>query len=114
MLLARIASDAVLDDAYEWLCHRRRDYPADADVWSFRRIEKGFDFLGYHFSRDGLTVAKATIERFLERAARLYEQERERPEGPTWIGKYVPRWNGWAGGYSGGAKISRLKDSFPS
>jgi len=28
---------AVLDDAYEWLCHRRRDYPADADVWSFRR-----------------------------------------------------------------------------
>ena len=39
------------------------------------RIEKGFDFLGYHFSRTGLTVAKATIERFVERASRLYEQE---------------------------------------
>ena len=78
------------------------------------RIEKGFDFLGYHFSRDGLTVAKATIERFLERAARLYEQERERPEGPTRFGMYVPRWNGWAGSYSGSAKASRLNDSFPS
>ncbi len=33
----RLASDAVLDVAYGWLCHRRRDYPADADVWSFRR-----------------------------------------------------------------------------
>ena len=36
-LLDRLASDAVLDAAYEWLCHRRRDYPADADVWSLRR-----------------------------------------------------------------------------
>ena len=43
MLLDQIASDAVLEDAYAWLCHRRRDYPANADVWSFRRdwpIEK--------------------------------------------------------------------------
>ena len=37
MLLDQIASDAILDDAYAWLCHRRRDYPANADVWSFRR-----------------------------------------------------------------------------
>ncbi len=37
MPLARLASDTVLDAAYVWLCHRRRDYPADADVWSFRR-----------------------------------------------------------------------------
>jgi hypothetical protein len=37
MVLARLASDGVLDVAYAWLCHRRRDYPADADVWSFRR-----------------------------------------------------------------------------
>ncbi len=37
MVLARLASDAVLDAAYGWLCHRRRDYPANADVWSFRR-----------------------------------------------------------------------------
>ena len=37
MLLARLASDAVLDAAYEWLCHRRKAYPPNADVWSFRR-----------------------------------------------------------------------------
>ena len=36
-MLNRLASDAVLDAAYGWLCHRRRDYPDDADVWSFRR-----------------------------------------------------------------------------
>ena len=35
------------------------------------RIEKGFDFLGYHFRREGLTVARDTVERFIERAARL-------------------------------------------
>ena len=32
-----ISSDAVLYAVYSWLCKRRRDYPADADVWSFRR-----------------------------------------------------------------------------
>jgi hypothetical protein len=28
------------------------------------RIEKGFDFLGYHFSPEGLSVAEKTIEKF--------------------------------------------------
>ncbi len=43
------------------------------------RIEKGFDFLGFHFSRDGLTVAKKTVERFVARATRPYEQDRKEP-----------------------------------
>ncbi len=62
------------------------------------RIERGFDFLGYHFSRHGLKVAKATIQRFVERAARLYEQEREDRQGSAALGMYVRRWVGWAGG----------------
>ena len=62
------------------------------------RIERGFDFLGYHFSRDGLKVAKATIQRFVERAARLYEQERMGAGAPDALGMYVRRWNGWVGG----------------
>ena len=37
MLIEKIVSDDILDEAYEWLCHRRRDYPANADIWSFRR-----------------------------------------------------------------------------
>ncbi len=36
-ILAELTSDDVLDTAYGWLCKRRRDYPADADVWSFRQ-----------------------------------------------------------------------------
>jgi len=40
-----------------------------------RRIERGFDFLGYHFGPDGRSVAKKTIENFVALAIRLYEQE---------------------------------------
>ncbi len=36
-ILAELTSDEVLETAYGWLCTRRRDYPADADVWSFRQ-----------------------------------------------------------------------------
>ncbi|MCG8423343.1 MAG: hypothetical protein MJE77_36035 [Proteobacteria bacterium] len=35
-LLETIASDAVIDQAYEWLCHRRKKYHEDADVWHLR------------------------------------------------------------------------------
>ena len=34
---AELVSDQVSEQAYAWLCRRRKDYPADADVWSFRR-----------------------------------------------------------------------------
>ena len=40
------------------------------------RIERGFDFLGYHFGPAGLAVAKQTIANFIEKATRLYGQER--------------------------------------
>ncbi len=36
-ILAELTSDGVLDTAYDWLSRRRRAYPADADVWSFRQ-----------------------------------------------------------------------------
>jgi hypothetical protein len=35
--LSRLLSDDVLDAAYAWLCRARRDYPASADIWNFRR-----------------------------------------------------------------------------
>ena len=59
------------------------------------RIEKGFDFLGYHFSRTGLTVAKTTLENFAARAIRLYEQEPGEPLDSSRLGEYVKRWSGW-------------------
>ena len=37
MILAELASDNVLDTAHDCLCRRRRDFPADADVWRFRQ-----------------------------------------------------------------------------
>ena len=35
-LMGEIASDAVLDAAYEWLCRRRREAPSCHDVWHLR------------------------------------------------------------------------------
>ncbi len=35
-MLNAIASNAVLDAAYAWLCEWRRDSPADSDVWTVR------------------------------------------------------------------------------
>ena len=36
-VLTTIASDTTLDAAFAWLCKRRQNYPASADVWDFRR-----------------------------------------------------------------------------
>ncbi len=36
------------------------------------RIERGFDFLGYHFAPEGLTLAKKTITSFATKVLRLY------------------------------------------
>ena len=55
------------------------------------RIERGFDFLGCHFGRDGLSVTKKTIEQFVERAIRLYEQEPGEANGSSRLGVYVRR-----------------------
>ena len=41
--------------------------------------------------------AKATIEKFIERATRLYEQDRKERSGPSRLGMYVRRWVRWAG-----------------
>ena len=59
------------------------------------RIEKGFDFLGYQFSPQGLGLARKTVENFIARATRLYEQERENPQGSSQLGLYVRRWVRW-------------------
>ena len=61
------------------------------------RVEKGFDFLGYCLWPDRLTVAQATVERFLARVTRLYEQEQGRPLRSAPLGSYVRRWVRWTG-----------------
>ena len=56
------------------------------------------NFLGFHFSPEGLLVAEKTIKKFLARAARLYEQEREEPCSSPRLGLYVRRWMRWVKG----------------
>ncbi|NKB87178.1 MAG: reverse transcriptase [Acidobacteria bacterium] len=52
------------------------------------RIERGFEFLGVHFSPAGSRIADSAIERFVQRAARLYKQEPD----PVRLGQYCARW----------------------
>jgi RNA-directed DNA polymerase len=62
------------------------------------RIERGFDFLGYHFSSAGLSVAKQTFTSFIEKASRLYERERWTPSGASPLEMYARRWFTWVKG----------------
>ena len=55
------------------------------------RIAKGFDFLGYWFSPEGLGVAKKTVERMLEKVSRLYEQGADGVRIETYL-KHWWRW----------------------
>ena len=60
------------------------------------RIERGFDFLGYHFSHEGMAVARQTYLNFINKASRLYEQERQGPKGTSPLEMYAKRWLAWA------------------
>ena len=62
------------------------------DKTAIGRIAKGFEFLGYCFSTEGLQVAKKTVDRMLDKVCRLQEQ------GATVerICDYVRRWVSWA------------------
>lgn len=62
------------------------------------RIDKGFDFVGYHLRPGHLGVASEMIQRFFARAGQLYEQELERPKAASKLGVYVQRWWRWARG----------------
>ena len=74
------------------------------------RIERGFDFLGYHFSPAGLTVAAKTIANFIEKASLLYEQKRSAVLAATALEMYVKRWVRWATGGDLYHFLSMLKD----
>ena len=36
LMRLELASDPVIDAAYEWLCRQRRHWPAAADIWDLR------------------------------------------------------------------------------
>ena len=57
-------------------------------------IAKGFDFLGYRFSPDGLRVATKTLANFVARMRQLYEHEPGKSLSAR-LGAYVRRWVRW-------------------
>ena len=73
------------------------------------RIDKGFDFLGYHFSRAGLSIAIKTVERFVKHATQLYEHEQHGSTGTPLFGRYVRRWESWALGGLGEKHKPRIE-----
>ena len=78
------------------------------------KIERGFDFLGYHFSPDGLSLAEKTVHNFDERLSlRCYASGRKsglncgcKPIGLgnilhyvySSVSDYIRRWLTWATG----------------
>ncbi len=54
--------------------------------------------LCYHFGPDGLSVAKKTVENFVARAIRLYEQAPGEAFASARLGLYVRRWGGFRRG----------------
>jgi hypothetical protein len=61
------------------------------------RIARGFDFLGYSFSRVALALAPRTLEKHAARWHRLYEQQKHKaaPVGAAVLDAYVLRWERW-------------------
>jgi len=51
-------------------------------------------------------VAEKTIEKFLVRAVRLYEQEQREPFASPSLGLYVRRWMRWAKGLASPSTLS--------
>jgi hypothetical protein len=59
------------------------------------KVEREFDFLGYRFGRNGLSPAKATLEKFASHIRRLYEQKRGQHDCHASLWQYVKRWIRW-------------------
>jgi RNA-directed DNA polymerase len=80
-ILAQLASDDVLDSAYEWLCRRRRDYSANADVWPsyYASIDHLLllDQLAVHIKdRRGLNLMGQYLRRTSERGGSFWDYEK--------------------------------------
>ena len=69
------------------------------------RIARGFDFLGYWFSPDGLSICWKTVDRMVDKVSRLYEQGADMLRFET----YLKHWWQWV--RSGVDGVLRKDDS---
>ncbi len=86
------------------------------------KIERGFDFLGYHLSPDSLGLAGKTVRSFAERLSlRCYASGRKRgstcgngadgletisDHGYSSVSDYIRRWLTWVNGGLNGIRVS--------
>jgi hypothetical protein len=59
------------------------------------RIEKGFDFLGYQFGQEKITVSKRTLQNHIRRLMQLYEQKKHLPNWKMLLDDYRQHWVTW-------------------
>ncbi len=75
------------------------------------RAEKGFEFLGYKFSPNGLEIAKKTLDNLKANISkRLYEpKQRSRDETIEVVSRYLARWKSWVLGGLGKIEIEIIQ-----
>ena len=66
------------------------------DKTAMGRVERGFDFLGYHFTPQGISLATQTLANCASKALRLYEQEPPHSRVRR-LGEYLRRWHALGG-----------------
>jgi hypothetical protein len=69
------------------------------DKTTIGRIKAGFDFLGYQFGEEKITVSKRTLENHIRRLSQLYEQKKRLPNWQAFLDDYRQHWVIWV--YSG-------------
>jgi hypothetical protein len=105
LFYVRFVDDMLILTKTRWKCRRavkrlntifnRLKLEKCPDKTFVSKVLKGFDFLGYDFSPQGLMVANITWAKFVTRLHRLYEQKKMQPDWAALIGAYVPRWWRW-------------------
>ena len=69
------------------------------DKTTIGRINNGFDFLGYQFGQEKITVSKRTLQNHIRRITQLYEQKKHLPNWKMLFDDYRQHWVTWV--YSG-------------
>jgi hypothetical protein len=69
------------------------------DKTTIGRIENGFDFVGYQFGQEKITVSKRTLQNNIRRLTQLYELKKHLPNWKMLLDDYRQHWITWV--YSG-------------
>jgi RNA-directed DNA polymerase len=67
------------------------------DKTTIGRITNGFDFLGYQFGQEKITVSKRTVQNHIRRLTQLYEQKKHLPNWKMLLDAYRQHWVTWLG-----------------